>query len=82
MILAALWNTADHDVAVTARLDLLQSMDVDQSVKIGVEPIQKLNQLGGCGLAGPLGVADNVGEQHRGIRIPVGDDAVRLIFQP
>src|SRR5262249_22633301 len=34
MVLAALGNTAHHDVAVTAGLDLLQAMALDQSIKI------------------------------------------------
>ena len=81
MVVAGEGHTADHHVAVAGRLDLLQTMAVHQPVEGGVEPVEEAHQFGGVHVAGAFGVSGDVGEQHRGVVVPVGDGAVCRVFQ-
>jgi hypothetical protein len=51
---ARLWHAADHHVGVTARLDLLQAMSIDESVQVCVQDVEEADQFDRTGVAGPL----------------------------
>lgn len=71
-----------HHVGVAGGLDLLQAMAVHQRVEVGVQPVQKPDQIGRGQITGPLGVTGDVGEQDRRVVVFVGDDRARRILEP
>ena len=81
VILAWLRHAADDHVRVAAGLDLLQAVAVDQRVEVGVKTVEEPDQVARRGIAGPLGVAGDVGEQDGGVVVLVGNDVARRVFQ-
>lgn len=75
-------HAADHHVGVAADLDLLQAVFVHQLVEGDVEPVQEPHQVGRGGAAGAFGEPDDIGEQHRGVVVFVGDDVAVGVLQP
>jgi hypothetical protein len=74
-----LWNATNHHVRIAAGLDFLQAVQFDQLIELGVQPVQKPDQVGRSSVTCTIGEARDVGEQHRSVVVLISDHASLIL---
>src|ERR1700730_15111394 len=81
MIGARYGNACDRHVIVANCLDLLYTRVFGQPVELAEQLVEAADNLVGLHARGDLAESDDVGEEHSGILVMIGDDAF-AVSQP